>query len=499
MLHLPYVGQPGKLSSYNNSPNIPSPSMAPFANAFWFIVPLTAILTPLSLVAYLGFRVYCTAKAEHNDNYDLGLAWFFIAIELITTSMYSSSCLSSPFTQLVQSLTESAVVPSVLAYMMRICVVRRPGRPVLYAMGDDLPAVDVMITSAGEDHDTILNVLRAACESDYPRDKLRVILLDDGRSLMLKSSVELLKRTYPHVQYTSRAKPEVPDYKAGNLNHGVKFTAGLAETPSPFLAGLDADMIVRPHWLRSMIPHFDKDPRLAMVCPPQHFYNIPTNDHLRQDLDHFYAVTETVHDGLGAADCVGSGYVVRRDAMSSIGGFPTFSISEDTGCSSLLVGKGWRVAYVDEKLQVGEMPDTLIGHIKQRTRWTIGNVQTAVRLNCRLWGPFVKLCTSRQRLAGFVFGAGAVVNCTLLWISFAGLPLALLSGYPFVVFMTAWELRWLLRLVSIWILIDWANKATLSMFVGYRGGMRWEQAEQWLVPCRCNHLCSEHVTSTWIS
>lgn len=93
---------------------------------------------------------------------------------------------------------------------------------------------------------------------------------------------------------------------------------------------------------------------------------------MRQDLDYFYSVTETVHDGLGAADCVGSGYLVRRDALMDIGGFPAFSISEDTACSSLLLGKGWQVAYVDEYMQCGEMPETLRGHIKQRTRWVSG-------------------------------------------------------------------------------------------------------------------------------
>lgn len=124
------------------------------------------------------------------------------------------------------------------------------------------------------------------------------------------------------------------------------------------------------------MPHFDEQPKVgdeqpkvAMVCPPQYFWNIPKNDSLRQDLDYFYAVTELVHEGLGAADCVGSGYLVRREALDEIRGFPTFSISEDTACSSLLLGKGWSVAYVDEDLQCGEMPETLGGHIKQRTRW----------------------------------------------------------------------------------------------------------------------------------
>jgi len=146
-----------------------------------------------------------------------------------------------------------------------------------------------------------------------------------------------------------------------------------------------------------MMPHLLNDTKMAMTCPPQHFWNIPRNDSVRQDLDYFYAVTELVHDGLGAGDCVGSGYLARREAIDDIGGFPTYSIAEDTACSSMLLGKGWSVAYIDEYMQCGEMPDTLHGHIKQRTRWvsayrlqrgemlanfdqTIGNVQTALEV-----------------------------------------------------------------------------------------------------------------------
>lgn len=93
---------------------------------------------------------------------------------------------------------------------------------------------------------------------------------------------------------------------------------------------------------------------------------------------------------LGLKIGTGSGYVVRRKAVEEIGGIPTASISEDTGTSAMLLGKGWTVAFIDEVLQVGEMvinlslhfsiletdirfqPDTLMGHVKQRTRWTIG-------------------------------------------------------------------------------------------------------------------------------
>ena len=101
----------------------------------------------------------------------------------------------------------------------------------------------------------------------------------------------------------------------------------------------------------------------------QHFYNIPINDPLRQDLDFDYQMINKVHDALGAADCIGSGYLVRREALSSIGGFPTFSVAEDIATSSMIVSAGWKVISLDEHIQCGKMSDSMLGHIKQRVRW----------------------------------------------------------------------------------------------------------------------------------
>lgn len=104
------------------------------------------------------------------------------------------------------------------------------------------------------------------------------------------------------------------------------------------------------------------------------------------------------------------------------------------------------------------------------------------KINFRLWGPAVPFCTARQRLAGFVFGAGSFVNSALNWLGFIGNPLALLAGYPFIVYYQRWQLIWLLRLVGMWVFSDTAHKASLALFVGYRDGMRWDQADVWLIP-----------------
>ena len=61
--------------------------------------------------------------------------------------------------------------------------------------------------------------------------------------------------------------------------------------------------------------------------------------------------------------------MVRRIALEGIGGFPRGSLAEDVATSTLLLGQGWKTAYVHEPLQFGTVPDSYGSHLKQRTRW----------------------------------------------------------------------------------------------------------------------------------
>lgn len=108
-------------------------------------------------------------------------------------------------------------------------------------------------------------------------------------------------------------------------------------------------------------------------CHLQTFYDIPVNDPLTQTMSHFAGMTEAISDALGHANCLGSGYIMRRTALTSIGGFPIESLSEDMCCSATLLGAGWKTAFVPEVVQYGLVPESYLGHIKQRTRWVSDN------------------------------------------------------------------------------------------------------------------------------
>lgn len=215
--------------------------------------------------------------------------------------------------------------------LLRSIAFRQPKRPQLNLEWDrpeDVPTVDILITCCGEDLDVLLDTVRATCNIDYPADRYRVFLSDDARSTELRAAVESLEIIGPKLIYTAREKPTVKDYKAGNLNHGLRFskslpnsswrtevnyyeempgsmfpskkssaatlvgTADLDEMPKPiakalpptvyeledtsatfpaseYVVGIDADMIPERHILRALLPHMVNDAKMAMACPPQ--------------------------------------------------------------------------------------------------------------------------------------------------------------------------------------------------------------------------------------
>lgn len=260
--------------------------------------------------------------------------------------------------------------------------------------------------------------------------------------------------------------------------------------PSEFIAGLDADMIPSPHWLRTMLPHLLCDPDVALACPPQTFYDIPTNDPLTQTMDQFSGITELVNDAVGHADCLGSGYVARRAAVQGIGGFPVESLSEDICCSATLLGAGWKTRFVETPLQYGSVPDSYAAHVKQRTRWFVGHVQTAALFRLRLFGQRGRMLSLKQRLAGLVFDLRQLVQIPAA-LNYILVPFALLSGYPLVIWREDEELKWLIRSVVMYLFCRWFHQGVVGII--FFLGRGWydirlpsydAELEQWMAPCK---------------
>ncbi|KIY00286.1 uncharacterized protein Z520_03971 [Fonsecaea multimorphosa CBS 102226] len=275
-------------------------------------------------------------------------------------------------------------------------------RPTLRILGTNVPGIDVFVTCCGEPDDVVLDTVKAVCKLDWPEDKFRVVVADDGNMESLRLQIEKLQERYPNLYYHARKKPTGKNhgYKAGNLNQTMReFVIDLPGGQNDFLAVFDADMMPEPQFLRALVPHALGDIKIGMVTAAQHHYNIPNDDPLNQGNSTGTAADDGLRDSVNVAWCPGSGFIMRKEAWTEIGGFPEFSITEDLITSWFLHGKGWKIVLIHEVLQWGLQPDCILTHLKQRRRWWTGHIRDALSMNFTLYDTRLKEASRLQRLA----------------------------------------------------------------------------------------------------
>ncbi|MCJ1328107.1 hypothetical protein MMC10_004782, partial [Thelotrema lepadinum] len=245
---------------------------------------------------------------------------------------------------------------------------------------------------------------------DYPRQKLRIFVLDDANDGSLQKAVLGLAKEHgesqgPRLYYLSReVKPGGNSYfKAGNLRFGIE--ASLRAGGSELIASLDADMIPSANWLTSLVPHLILDDNLALMGAPQVYYQFLDQDPLgsKTDFDTYWPIYEVLSDRLDASFCNGTGFVTKRAALDDIGGWPLVEYSDDIGCSNRLNSAGWKVGFARDELQFGVGPTSLRVHLKQRMSWCDSSLECHRQFGFYL--PGSKLCkkmTRAQRVVRFL-------------------------------------------------------------------------------------------------
>ncbi|MFD2031829.1 glycosyltransferase [Ancylobacter dichloromethanicus] len=141
------------------------------------------------------------------------------------------------------------------------------------------PTVDIFVPSYNEDVGLLATTLAAAVAIDYPRDRFKVWLLDDGgtdqkceqHDLAAAREAQTRRQTLSElcsqlgVNYLTRPRNE--HAKAGNLNHALGHSSG------ELIVVFDADHAPARSFLRETLGYFNENPRIFLVQTPHFFIN----------------------------------------------------------------------------------------------------------------------------------------------------------------------------------------------------------------------------------
>ncbi|MEE3660640.1 UDP-forming cellulose synthase catalytic subunit [Brenneria sp. g21c3] len=270
------------------------------------------------------------------------------------------------------------------------------------------PTVDVYIPTYNESLSVVRDTVLAAQCIDYPKDKIKVYLLDDG-----KRSEFAVFAADAGVGYITRNDNK--HAKAGNLNHAMTLTQG------ELICIFDCDHVATRAFLQATVGAFLTDLKLALIQTPHYFYspdpferNLSVARHVPGENDLFYGPIQQGNDNWDATSFSGSCAVIRRSALEEIGGFAVETVTEDAHTSLKLQRRGWHAAFLAIPLAAGLATERLALHIIQRTRWARGMTQI-FRLDNPLLGRGLKwqqrICYLNSMLY-FLYGLPRLVFVT---------------------------------------------------------------------------------------
>lgn len=255
-----------------------------------------------------------------------------------------------------------------LSYLQTVWPLKRE----IVQLPDDMsqwPTVDVYIPTYNEPLDVVRDTVLAAQCIDYPRDKMKIYLLDDG-----KRREFAVFAADVGVGYITRN--DNAHAKAGNLNHAMKLTHG------ELICVFDCDHVATRIFLQATVGGFLKDPKLALVQTPHYFYspdpferNLSVGRNIPNEGSLFYGPIQQGNDNWNATFFCGSCAVIRRSALEEIGGFAVETVTEDAHTALKLQRLGWGTAFIDIPLAAGLATERLVLHVIQRTRWARGMTQ----------------------------------------------------------------------------------------------------------------------------
>ena len=279
------------------------------------------------------------------------------------------------------------------------------------------PKVSIHVAICNEPPAMVMQTIDSLAALDYP--DLEVIIIDNNTR---DPAVWRPVQDYC-AQMGERFKffhfDVMKGFKAGALNYVLSQTASDAKV----IGVIDSDYMVRPDWLKAVIPHFD-DEKVAYVQGPQDHRDW-TGDRFKEMLNWEYAgffdIGMCLRNEYDAIIQHGTMTLVRKDRMEEMGGWATWCITEDTELGLRLMQKGYGAMYSRERFGHGLTPDHFSGYKKQRFRWAYGAMQIMKAHGATMLRNSTKLTTAQKYhfVAGWLPWFADALNLIFTWAGLA--------------------------------------------------------------------------------
>lgn len=232
------------------------------------------------------------------------------------------------------------------------------------------PTVTVAVPAWNEEK-TLAATIESLLHLDYPKDKLSVLVIDDGSRDRTLAIAREYESKYPGL------------IRAISKENGGKHTAlnlALSESQSEFFGCLDADSFVSPKTLETIISYFESNREIMAVTPCIHIRHPRTFIQRMQAIEYLMGVF--LRKAYGELDAIqvtpGPFSIFRREVFERIGPYKKAHNTEDFEITLRMHKNMLKIANSHKALVYTVGPATAYGFFKQRLRWARGFLENAL-------------------------------------------------------------------------------------------------------------------------
>ena len=230
------------------------------------------------------------------------------------------------------------------------------------------PNVAVIVPCWNEEN-TIKGTVDSLLALDYPKDKLTIVLVDDGST---DNTAKVMDEFIGTPQITVIHKENGGKHTAVNM--------GIEMSPqAEFVGCLDADSFVAPDALKEIIGYFD-NPKVGAVTAAMSVHEPKNWIEKMQNADYIHGITlrHAISSLNGLYVTPGPFSFYRRDMILSVGGFHKGHNTEDLEMALRMQRAGFLIENAPRARVYTKTPRSIRSLIKQRTRWTTGFLRNVI-------------------------------------------------------------------------------------------------------------------------
>ncbi len=216
---------------------------------------------------------------------------------------------------------------------------------------------------------TVASTLDSVLALDYPKDKLKVIAVDDGSTDTTWNVLSEYHKKYPQIDILQK-------------ENGGKYTAlnyGIEHCTTQLIGCLDADSFVDPKTLKKIVRRFVEDPLAMAVTPAIRIHKPSTVVQMVQSAEYMFGIlVKKVMSYLGAIHVTPGPFTIfRKEVFEKIGPFRHAHNTEDMEIAFRMQANHLKIDNVHNAWIYTVGPNSVKKLYKQRLRWTHGFIENS--------------------------------------------------------------------------------------------------------------------------